>query len=105
MEMSPDGVKMLTRIEGRRNQMYLDQANLPTIGVGHMLTKSELSSGKVFIDSQPIPWRDGLKDEEVDDLLESDIAATAQAGDKLVKVPRSRNQFDALVSFEFNLGR
>lgn len=104
MEMSPDGVKMLTRIEGKKNQMYHDQAGLPTIGVGHMLTKSELSSGKVRIDSQPISWRDGLTDAEVNDLLGSDLAKTEQAVNHLVKVPLSRNQFDALVSFVFNIG-
>jgi len=95
---------MLTELEGKRNAKYLDQAGLPTIGVGHLLTKSELSSGKIQLGGIPIRWTEGLTDAEVDAILAHDVEDTVEVVEAQVAVPLSQPQFDALVSFAFNIG-
>jgi lysozyme len=42
--------------------------------------------------------------EEVDGLLKSDLERFERGVDRLISVPLKQNQFDALVSFSFNLG-
>lgn len=42
--------------------------------------------------------------EEAEELLIKDVAVYEEAVNRLVKVPLTQNQFDALVSFVFNLG-
>ena len=43
MQMSQHGLSLLEQWEGFKLQVYKDSAGLPTIGVGHLLTKSELA--------------------------------------------------------------
>jgi len=84
--------------------MYHDQVGLPTIGVGHLLTRSELSSGKIQLGGEPIRWSDGLTDGEVDAILSTDVAQVERAISSWVRVPLTQFEFDALVSFVFNIG-
>jgi len=46
VKTSDKGRALLTEWEGKRNEVYLDSAGLPTIGAGHLLTKDELNVGK-----------------------------------------------------------
>jgi lysozyme len=102
--MSDKGRKLLTEWEGKRNKVYLDSRGLPTIGVGHLLKIEELSSGKVNIGGVQYEYINGLTDDQVDKLLEFDLAWAEGAVTRYVKVPLIQNQFDALVSFVFNVG-
>ena len=102
MNVSDAAIEMLKSIEGSESNMYLDPVGLPTIGVGHLLTKDELSSGR--LDSLGVPWYNGLTDDEVSDLLGHDLDSSASAVSSLVSVSLTQNQFDALVSFVFNIG-
>jgi lysozyme len=104
MQMSPHGLELLEQWEGFKLTVYKDSAGLPTIGVGHLLTKSELSSGKITINGVPVKYADGLTEQQVTDLLGQDVGPAAAAVSGNVKVPLSQNQFDALVSFTFNVG-
>ena len=103
--LSDRGKMLLGSLEGVRTTAYQDVAGLWTIGVGHLLTRDELSSGKVWIAGQPVRWELGLTDAQVAALLAQDIAPVEQAVSVLVRVPISQNQFDALVIFAFNVGR
>lgn len=96
---------LLGSLEGVRTTAYQDVAGLWTIGCGHLLTRDELSSGKIWIGGQPVKWELGLTDAQVSALLAQDIAPVEQAVSVLVRVPITQNQFDALVLFAFNIGR
>jgi lysozyme len=104
MQMSPHGLELIEQWEGFKTTVYKDSAGLPTIGVGHLLTKSELSSGKISIDGIPVKYGNGLTAQQVTDLLAQDIQPAATTVNNNVKVPLTQNQFDALVSFTFNVG-
>jgi lysozyme len=104
MKMSENGRKKLGEWEGSRSGAYRDQAGNLTIGVGHLLTRSELSSGKVWIQGQPVRYVVGLSDQQILDLLGQDLAGAEGAVNDGVKVDLSQNRFDALVSFCFNVG-
>jgi lysozyme len=104
MQMSPHGLALLTQWEGFELKVYNDSAGLPTIGVGHLLTKSELSSGKIVIGGVPVKYGSGITQQQAEDLLAQDLAPTTQAVTNGVKVALNTNQFDALTSFTFNVG-
>jgi len=91
MKFSAAGMELLKRSEGFRNRVYLDVAGLPTIGYGHRL---------LHADSFP----NGISEQQAANLLASDLRDAEQAVQRLVKVPLTQGQFDALVDFTFNLG-
>jgi lysozyme len=104
MQTSSNGIKSLKQLEGVRTEMYRDSAGLPSIGVGHLLTKDELRSGTIHLFDSPVDWRDGLQGEEVDDLLRLDLDEAELAVNNGVNVSLTQQQYDALVSFAFNVG-
>jgi lysozyme len=95
---------MLVALEGERGALYHDPVGFPTIGVGHRLTVSELHSGKIHLGAVRLPWGEGLSPLAVDALLAHDTTAVAAALTALVKVPLTQPQFDALLSWAFNVG-
>lgn len=78
------------RIEGTRYVAYLDTGGVWTIGAGH--TGPDVTEGMRIDDSQ------------VDAYLREDLAEAEEAINRLVKRELSQHQFDALVSFVFNIG-
>jgi len=105
MKLSENGLVLLKQWEGYATHAYRDSANLLTIGVGHLLTRSELTSGKILIGGSPVRYRDGLTDDQIVALLAQDVIPVEQTVSTNVKVSLNQNQFDALVSFTFNVGR
>lgn len=92
------------RHEGVVLTPYRDVANLLTIGVGHLLTRSELSSGKITIGVERVKWANGITREQAMDLLRQDLRKAEQAVEQDDGRRLSDGQFDALVSFVFNVG-
>ena len=104
MKMSSGGLAVLIGLEGKRGRVYKDAVGLLTIGVGHLLTKSELTSGKIHINGIPVRWEGGITDAQITDLLIQDLKEFEQTVS--IACPSiSQSQFDALVSFSFNVGR
>jgi lysozyme len=68
----------------------LDTKGIPTIGVGH-------TGPEVYIG---LAWTD----EQIEDALRDDVQEAEDCVNKYVTVPLTQNQFDALVSFVFNVG-
>lgn len=87
---SDRGIKLVKQFEGLRLQRYKDQAGLWTIGYGHLIPSGT-----------PV----AISKEEADKLLHKDMAVARTAITKLVSVPLTQGEFDALVSFAFNLGQ
>ena|SRR3990167_1242566 len=107
MKISDKGIEFLKRLEDVRSEMYLDSAGLPTIGVGHLLTRDELSSGKIFfyhMNEDPIKWKDGLTDQQINDLLRHDLLSPESTINNWTTRSINQHQYDALCCFVFNIG-
>ena len=91
MKTSPQGITALKNREGYRLNSYQDTRGIWTIGVGH--TGPEVGPG--------ITWSNA----QVDAALASDLAWAENEVNRCVLVPLTQNQFDALVSFTFNIGK
>ena len=106
MKISQDGIRILIESEGSESKIYIDQAGLPTIGVGHCMTQSEVASGKIELsDGSIIDLRnDRISKRNITRLLQDDLISREKAVNRLVNVPLSQSQFDALVHFVFNVG-
>ena len=106
--MSPAGIDFLKQWEGVRYEAYRDAIDLLTIGVGHLLTKSELFSGKLYMGEHStgrcVHWGNGLSEEDVEGLLRRDLMG-AEGIVRRMLAELTQPQFDALVSFTFNVGQ
>ena len=95
MNVSQRGIDMLKHHEGVRCKPYRDCVGLWTVGVGHLI-----GDGK----SLPDEWNKTFTMEEVDALLRKDLARFERGVQKFCPVPLKQGEFDAHVSFSFNLG-
>ncbi|MDA8418805.1 MAG: lysozyme [Desulfobacteraceae bacterium] len=103
-KVGPRGKQLFKEWEGLETQAYPDAGGALSIGIGHLLTRSELTSGKIVINGQAVYYRDGLSEAHCWELLEQDLDTAEGAVNEAVNVPLNQNQFDALVSFAFNVG-
>jgi lysozyme len=93
MAITKSTLSYITEEEGKRNKAYKDTKGLWTIGVGHLIKPDE----QHLITAT-------LTDEEVEELLRSDLKWCSEAVEGAVKVPLAQAQFDALYSLCFNIG-
>lgn len=104
MQTSDKGLKLLAKWEGEILHVYKDAAGLPTLGIGHLLTKRELMANAVIINGVSVPLANGITGQQALDLLAQDVAPAAAEVNAHVKTPLTQDQFDALVIFTFNIG-
>lgn len=106
MKMSVSGTQTLMKSEKLCHDVYIDQAGLATIGVGHCLTQSEIFSGKIELgDGSILDIRTGpISTAQAQALLQSDLVPREAAVNNLFTVPLKQHQFDALVHWLFNVG-
>jgi len=104
MHMSENGKRLLSEWEGTELKLYQDAVGLPTIGVGHLLTRGELTSGKIVIRGVPVRYQNGLALQQALDLLGQDLESFETVVTESVVAQLKQNQFDAIVSFVFNTG-
>lgn len=93
MAIAESTLDYITEEEGFRNKAYKDSKGLPTIGVGHLIKANE----QHLVNAT-------LTDDEVKELLRSDLKWCSEAVETSVKVPLTQKQFDALYSLCFNIG-
>ena len=94
MKTSASGIAHIKEFEGFRSKLYLCPANKPTIGYGHVIVDSERAT----------LWGADLTEEQATKLLMKDLVRFEDAVLAMVAVPLTQGQFDALVSFAYNLG-
>jgi len=97
-KLSPNGAAFIGRFEGFRGAMYNDAAGHCTIGFGHLVHHGPINGG------ESAEFKAGITRERALQLLQADAAIAAKCVATKVKVPLSQAQFDALVSFTFNVG-
>jgi len=103
-EISQAGIELIKVLEGCRRYVYDDEGGYPTIGIGHLLTRTENMPGKLYINGESVYYHQGLTDQQCVALLIQDLAVPVNTVNEAVMVPLNQNQFDALVSFVFNIG-
>lgn len=94
MKMSADGRAKLMQREGVRTKAYRDSVGVWTIGVGHTAAAGPPAPKPGMVISRA----------EVDQILTRDLVQYEKAVNDAVHVPLTQGQFDALVSFCFNIG-
>lgn len=93
LQTSQAGIDLIKAHEGLRLEWYLCPANKPTIGYGHVILTNEQ-----FLKAGPI------SEAAAEAILEDDLQKFERSVSKLVKVDLEQHEFDALVSFTFNVG-
>ena len=89
--ISDRGLALIRHFEGFQPRVYRCPGGYDTIGYGHVVRAEEAFPGEISLS-------------EAENLLKQDVVEAERAVDRLVPVPLSPGQFDALVSFTFNLG-
>lgn len=89
--ISQQGIDLIKKFEGFYPNTYICPAGYPTIGYGHLIKKDEKFSCPI-------------SKELAEEILKQDVQLAERAVLRLISVPLTQGQFDALVSFTFNLG-
>jgi lysozyme len=96
VKASKEAIKLIRHHEGVRNKPYQCPAKLWTVGIGHLI-----GDGKTL----PASWNRTFTNEEIDGILKSDLNRFELGISKMLpNVQLKQHEFDALVSFCFNLG-
>ena len=89
--INQDGLDLIKHHEGFSTKVYICPAGHPTIGYGHLILSHE-------------DFSKGITKLQAEDLLRKDVQIAERAVLRLISVPLTDGQFNALVSFTFNLG-
>ena len=89
--ITQNGLDLIKRFEGFSRTVYFCPAGYPTIGYGHVVKDDE-------------DFSNGIMEGEAEELLRLDAVIAERAVLRLINVPLTDGQFDALVSFTYNLG-
>lgn len=90
LRTSDAGIALIKRFESFCATVYRCPAGKPTIGYGHVVLLGEQFGT--------------ITEADAIELLRHDLAIAEGAVRRLITVPLTQSQFDALVSFTFNVG-
>ncbi|MCL9616020.1 lysozyme [Salmonella enterica subsp. enterica serovar Enteritidis] len=94
MQTSEKGISLIKEFEGCKLTAYQDSVGVWTIGYGWTQP----------VDGKPIRAGMTIKQETAERLLKTGLISYESDVSRLVKVGLTQGQFDALVSFTYNLG-
>lgn len=95
MQASQNGIELIKKFEGFRSKPYLCAGGVATIGYG----STRYADGSIVALSD-----EAISEGEAENLLMDTLTPYERAVSDMVKVDLNQNQFDALVSFAYNLG-
>jgi GH24 family phage-related lysozyme (muramidase) len=98
LKTSEKGKKLIISFEHFSPTLYDDTSGHCTIGIGHMVHRGKCNG------TEPEEFKTGIDEPTAKRLFFQDLSRFEQAVNLLVKVPLEQSQFDALVSFTFNIG-
>ena len=93
MITSDKGIEQIKSFEGFRSIPYKDVGGKFTVGYGHLMVQ-----GDGTVEGSPITMGQATS------LLKNDLKHAESTITMAVKIPLEQHQFDALVSFVFNVG-
>lgn len=91
MRASALAVSLIKSLEGWSSKPYKDSGGLCTLGWGHLIADGEFCPAEITV-------------EQGEKYLRDDIARAETIVNNTVDVPLLQREFDALVSFTFNIG-
>lgn len=94
MQTSEKGIALIKEFEGCKLTAYQDSVGVWTIGYGWTQP----------VDGKPIRAGMTIKQETAERLLKTGLVSYESDVSRLVKVGLNQGQFDAMVSFTYNLG-
>lgn len=94
MQTSEKGIALIKQFEGCKLTAYQDSVGVWTIGYGWTQP----------VDGKPVRAGMTIKQETAERLLKTGLVSYESDVSRLVKVGLTQGQFDALVSFTYNLG-
>ena len=95
MKTGLNGLNLIKEKEGLRLKPYLCSAGVATIGYGSTM----------YADGRKVTLKDAaITESQALELLANTLGKYEKAVNDYVKVPLTQNEFDALVSFTYNLG-
>lgn len=95
MATGSKGIDLIKTFEGFRSAPYLCPAGIATIGYG----------ATFYLDSKKVTMKDKhISEPEASELLKKMLRSFENAVITNCQIPINQNQFDALVSFAYNLG-
>lgn len=95
MKTGKAGIDLIVQFEGLKLRPYKCPAGLWTVGYGTLI-----GDGK----SLPKEWNRPFTEPECRALLERDLRSKERGIERLITYPLEQNEFDALISFVYNLG-
>jgi lysozyme len=95
MHLSQNGLTLIKKFEGFRANPYLCSAGIPTIGYGSTYYENGV---RVKLSDSPI------SEEWAEELLKKNVVHYDLAVNSLTRDDITQNQYDALVSFAYNVG-
>lgn len=95
MRISKRGLDVIKRFEGLALKPYRDAVGIPTIGYGNTY----------YEDGRKVSMTDAaISEARAEKLLKMVLVRYEDAVNRYAQLPLSQNQFDALVSFAYNVG-
>jgi GH24 family phage-related lysozyme (muramidase) len=98
--LSQAGLNFIARHEAFMPRLYNDAVGFATIGYGHLVHRGAVGTNA----AAEAPFAQGILQAQALQLLNQDVAPHVQAVNNAVQQPVTQAQFDALVSFSFNVG-